>query len=72
MCSSLALLSLTSSSQLVWLIKKSHRAGWTTMYHRILLGMSIADIFHSLSLAHFNLMAPSMTPTLFGMHRAMR
>lgn len=55
--SSLAIVSIISSSTLIWMVKRSN-AGFNTSYHRILLGMSIADILYSLSIAHFNVTAP--------------
>ena len=56
--SSMAIVSMISSPIVVWLILHS-RAKSTTIYHRILLGMSFGDIVFSLALAHFNAMAPS-------------
>jgi len=56
--SSLAILSLISSSVLIWMIKRS-RASFATTYNRILLGMAITDILFSLGSAHFNFTAPS-------------
>jgi len=58
MGSTLAIVSLISSFVLIWMIKRSH-ISFKSTYHRILLGMTIADIIYSLSLAHFNMMAPS-------------
>jgi len=52
-----AIISLISSSTLIWMITRS-RAGFTTSYNRILLGMAISDIFMSLGLANFNFTAP--------------
>ena len=54
----LANLSLISSSILIWMIRRSH-AGLSTIYHRILLGMCVADLMVSVSFAHFNLIVPS-------------
>lgn len=56
--SSMAIASIIASSVLIWIIRRSH-VGLSTTYHRLLLGMCIADILFSLSLAHFNIMAPS-------------
>lgn len=56
--SSLAIVSLISSSVLIWMINRS-TSRLSTTYHRLLLGMSVADILYSLSLAHFNTTAPS-------------
>jgi len=56
--STMAIISLISSSFLIWLIAHS-KHGLSSTYHRIVLGMSIADIFLSLSLAPFNATAPS-------------
>lgn len=56
--SSLAIVSMISSSVLIWMIKRS-RDGFRTTYHRIILGMSVADILYSLGLAHFNFASPS-------------
>ncbi len=52
------IVSIIASSTLIWIILRSH-AGLSKTYHRLLLGMSIADILFSLSAAHFNSMAPS-------------
>jgi len=56
--SSLAILSVFASSILVWMINRSSDR-FSTTYHRILLGMSIADILYSLSLSLFNVLAPT-------------
>eukprot|EP00579_Thalassiosira_antarctica_P024422 CAMPEP_0201986796 /NCGR_PEP_ID=MMETSP0904-20121228/91460_1 /ASSEMBLY_ACC=CAM_ASM_000553 /TAXON_ID=420261 /ORGANISM="Thalassiosira antarctica, Strain CCMP982" /LENGTH=468 /DNA_ID=CAMNT_0048540873 /DNA_START=210 /DNA_END=1617 /DNA_ORIENTATION=- len=53
-----AIVSAASSSILIWMILKS-RARLSITYHRLVLGMSIADILLSLSFAQFNAMAPS-------------
>lgn len=55
--SSAAIASMISSSALIWMIRRS-RDGLATAYHRILLGMCVADIALSLGLAHFNVTAP--------------
>ena len=57
-CSVMAIISVIASSVLVWMIKRSN-AALSTTYHRILLGMSISDIFFSLALATFNFTSPS-------------
>ena len=56
--SSLAIVSMISSSILIWMILRS-KARSTCIYHRILLGMSVADIIFSLGSSHFNATAPS-------------
>ena len=56
--SSSAIVSLISSSILIWIMNRSN-ARFSSIYHRMLLGMSVGDIFYSLSLAHFNSAAPS-------------
>ena len=56
--SSLAIVSMISSSIVVWLILHS-KSKLTSIYHRILLGMSFGDFLYSLGGAHFNAMAPS-------------
>mmetsp|Transcript_10408 Transcript_10408/g.19144 ORF Transcript_10408/g.19144 Transcript_10408/m.19144 type:complete len:387 (+) Transcript_10408:597-1757(+) len=55
--SSLAIVSLISSSALIWMIKRS-RASFTTTYNRILLAMAISDIIFSFSVSHFNFTTP--------------
>ena len=55
--STMAIISLISSSILIWMISHS-RTRFSTTQHRILLGMSLVDILYSLSLAHFNVTAP--------------
>jgi len=56
--STMAIVSLISSSVLIWMIKRSH-SGLSTAYHRILLGMCIADVIFSFGTSHFNFTAPS-------------
>ncbi|KAL9183353.1 hypothetical protein ACHAXT_005140 [Thalassiosira profunda] len=56
--STLALVSVIASSTLIWMLRRS-RDRFATCQHRILLGLSIADILFSLSLAHFNFPAPT-------------
>ena len=53
----LSIVSMISSSILLCMILRS-RTRLTTTQHRILLGMSVADILYSMSLATFNFMAP--------------
>lgn len=53
-----AILSLVSSSFLIWMILRSTKR-LTTTQHRILLGMSVSDIIFSISMVHFNALAPS-------------
>lgn len=55
--SALAVVSVISSCTLIWMILRSKQR-LSTIFHRILLGMSVADIFFSLGLAHFNFTAP--------------
>ena len=54
---SVAIVSLASSSLLIWILKSSPK-GFSTIYHRLLLGMSFADILLSLYLATFGVTAP--------------
>ena len=53
-----AIVSLISSSILIWMLLTS-KVRLSTTYHRLLLGLSIANIFLSSSLATFNYTAPS-------------
>lgn len=52
-----AIVSTIASSLLIYIIYRS-KAGLTTTYHRILLGMSLSDIVFSCSLISFNAVAP--------------
>ena len=52
-----AIISLVASSMLIYLLTRSKQRLSTT-YHRIVFGMSIADIIFSLSLSMFNLTGP--------------
>lgn len=54
----LAIVSLVASSTLIWMLLRS-KVRLSSTYHRLLIGMSIADMLYSLSLAHFNSTAPS-------------
>ena len=56
--SSLAIVSIIASFLLIMTIRRSN-SGLSTTYHRLLLGMSIADIVMSVGLATFNSMIPS-------------
>lgn len=56
--SSLAIISLTASCILIRIIQRSNDR-FSTTYHRLLLGMSVADILLSIGYAHFNFTAPS-------------
>ncbi len=52
------IMSLISSSILIWMIVRSNK-GLSTTQHRLLLGLCIFDILSSLSSSTFNAMAPS-------------
>ena len=56
--STFAIVSVLSSSTLIRMIMKSKQRLSST-YHRILIGMSIGDIFYSIPLATFHAMSPS-------------
>ncbi|KAL9188595.1 hypothetical protein ACHAXT_006973 [Thalassiosira profunda] len=57
--SSMAIVSIISSSLVVWMITRRTKSRLSSIYHRLLLGMSIADILFSLGLATFNAVIPS-------------
>ncbi len=52
-----AIVSIIASMILIWMIRRSHK-GLKSIYHRLLLGLSISDILFSLSQAFFNITAP--------------
>lgn len=52
-----AIISLLSSCTLIWMLRKSN-ARFSTTNNRILLGMSLADILASLSMANLNVTTP--------------
>mmetsp|Transcript_5681 Transcript_5681/g.12474 ORF Transcript_5681/g.12474 Transcript_5681/m.12474 type:complete len:445 (-) Transcript_5681:631-1965(-) len=56
--SSSAIVSIISSSALIWMVLRS-RDRLSTAYHRLLLGMSIADLLVSFQFASFQAMIPS-------------
>lgn len=56
--SSTAIVSVTSSCLLLWILHKTPER-FSTTYHRLLLGMSVADILFSLSGITFGAAAPS-------------
>ncbi|KAL7528349.1 hypothetical protein ACHAWF_002525, partial [Thalassiosira exigua] len=56
--SSMAVISLISSSLLIWILHKT-KDRFSTTYHRILLGMSVSDILFSLGNAGFGAVTPS-------------
>ena len=47
-----AIISFLSSSILIWILKRSN-ARFTSIYHRMLLGMSVGDLLFSLSYVTF-------------------
>ena len=55
--STAALISLLASMVLIWMLHKTTKR-FTSVYHRMLLGMGIGDIIFSLSQAHFNAASP--------------
>jgi hypothetical protein len=52
-----ALVSLFASLMLVWMLNRTVKR-FTSVYHRLLLGMAIGDIIFSISQAHFNAATP--------------
>lgn len=53
-----AIISVISSATLIWMMRRSH-VGFTTTYHRLLLGICIGDILLSLGHSLFNMASPS-------------